>query len=99
MRDRQASPSSWRLEQATGRAGKPRICGRIRNRAAESYIKVSSCARYNRRSAIGKPSAADGTVLDLTTGPVRDRMLEVDPVTLGNPEQVGGPPDHIVFEF
>ena len=35
-------------------------------------------------------SAAERVVLDLTTGAVRDGVLEIDPVALGNPEQVGG---------
>src|SRR6476659_10510999 len=44
-------------------------------------------------------STPDGAVLDLTTGAICDRMLEVDPVALGDPEQVGRAPDDVILEL
>ena len=45
------------------------------------------------------PSTADDAVLDLATGTLCNCVLQLDPVALGNPEQVGSTPDHIVLEL
>src|ERR1700756_5356068 len=46
-----------------------------------------------------RSSATDGAVLHLTTGAFGDGVLQIDPVTLGNAEQVGGAPDDVVLEL
>src|SRR5262249_9645191 len=71
--------------------------------AAAATLKVRHVVVTTGKPRTGKGSAADRVVLDLTTclaaGALGDRVLQVDPVALGNAEQIGGAPDDIVLEL
>src|SRR4051795_13305193 len=99
MRGRQAAPVAWPMSVRAGGQQTRRFTGKSGTGVAGRHIKVSSCGPHHRNRPRGDGSAADGVVLDLTTGTVRDGVLQVDPVALRDSEQVGGAPDDIVLEL